>query len=83
MEFSSEDGHHSLTVGDRGTVAVADVVPFGIETGEPARLTGVFHPAASELTIAKAEERSDLNAFGVPLDNGGKSGFSSHFAWAA
>ncbi|MBV9798280.1 MAG: DUF1326 domain-containing protein [Solirubrobacterales bacterium] len=83
MEFSAENGSHHLTVGDRGRVSVQDVVPIGVETGEPARLAGVFHPAGSELTIAKADEDSHLSAFGMMIDNGGKSGFSAHFAWSA
>jgi hypothetical protein len=83
MEFSSENGRHSLSVGERGRIAVQDVVPFGVETGEPARLTGVFHPAGSELTVAKAEADSSLSAFGIPLDNGGKAGFSHQFSWSA
>jgi hypothetical protein len=83
MEFSSSGGHHSLTVGDRGRVAVQDVVPFGVETGEPARLQGVFHPAGPELTIAKADADSSLSAFDVPLAIAGKSGFSHQFSWSA
>jgi hypothetical protein len=83
MEFSSENGRHSLSVGERGRVAVQDVMPFGVETGQAARLTGIFHPAGSELTIAKAEADSNLSAFGIPLDNGGKSAFSHRFSWAA
>lgn len=83
MEFSSENGHHTLSVGDRGRVAVTDVVPFGVETGEPARLTGIFHPAGNELVIAKADAQSSLTAFGIPLDNGAKAGFSAKFSWAA
>ena len=46
MEFSSSNGHHSLIVGDRGRVAVQDVVPFGVEDGEPARLAGCFTRSA-------------------------------------
>ena len=83
MEFSSENGHHKLAVGDRGQIAVQDVVSFGVENGEPARLTGIFHPAASELTIAKADGDVSFSAFGIGFDNGGKSGFSTNFAWAA
>jgi hypothetical protein len=81
MEFSSEGGRHSLTMGEGGSVAVEDVVPFGSESGEPARLTGIFHPAGSELTISKATE-SDVNVFGIELANVGGSGFSSRFAWS-
>jgi hypothetical protein len=77
-----EDGlRHSIKIGDVVDFEIEDVVPFGIETGEPVRLVGIFHPAGSELTIAKAT-RSSINAFGVEYE--GKSGFStSKFAWAA
>jgi hypothetical protein len=82
LEFSSEDGRHSLEVGGAGTVAIQDVVPFGVETGEPVRLAGVFHPAANVLTIGKATEGSRLDAFGISLETGGKAGFSSSFSWS-
>jgi hypothetical protein len=82
MEFSSSDGHHSLTVGDRGRVAVQDVVPFGSEDAPAVRLTGVFHPAGHDLAVAKADAESHLSAFGLDLQNGGKSGFSNRFAWS-
>jgi len=77
-----EDGlRHSVKIGDAVDFEVEDVVPFGVESGEPARLTGIFHPAGSELTIAKAT-RSSIDAFGIKYE--GKSGFSSsHFVWAA
>ena len=78
----TEDGlRHRVTIGDAIEFEIEDVVPFGVETGEPARLSGIFHPAGSELTIAKAT-RSRINAFGIEYE--GKSGFSSSkFAWAA
>src|SRR4051794_826694 len=77
-----EDGlRHSVKIGDAIDFEVEDVVPFGVESGEPARLSGIFHPAGSELTISRAT-RSDINAFGIEYE--GKSGFStSNFAWAA
>jgi hypothetical protein len=77
-----EDGlRHSVKIGDGIDFEIEDVVSFGVETGEPARVTGIFHPAGSELTIAKAT-RSRINAFGIEYE--GKSAFStSKFAWAA
>ena len=77
-----EDGlSHSVKIGDAVDIEVEDVVPFGVESGEPARITGIFHPAGSELTISKAK-RATVNAFGIEYE--GKAGFSnSHFAWAA
>jgi hypothetical protein len=82
MQFSSENGHHKLTIGDNGQVEVDDVVPFGVESGEAAKLADVFHPAGSTLTIAKATDASGLSAFGIDFPNAGKSGFSTHFAWS-
>ena len=78
----TEDGlRHSVRIGDTIDFEIEDVVPFGSESGEPVRLSGIFHPAASEMNIAKAT-RSRIDAFGIAYE--GKSGFStSRFAWAA
>lgn len=60
---------------------IEDVVPFGVESGQPARLVGIFHSAGAELTIAHAT-RSRIDAFGISYE--GKSAFSrSDLAWAA
>jgi hypothetical protein len=77
-----EDGlRHSVKIGEAVDFEIEDIVPFGVETGEPARLTGIFHPAGSELTISRAT-RSNIDAFGIRYE--GKSGFSrSNFSWAA
>jgi len=77
-----EDGlRHSVRIGDAVDFEVEDVVPFGVETGQPVRLVGIFHPAASELTVARAT-RSKINGFGIEYE--GKSGFStSQFSWSA
>jgi hypothetical protein len=77
-----EDGlTHSVRIGDAVDIEIEDVVPFGVESGEPARVAGIFHPAGTELTIAKAT-RAHVNAFGIEYD--GKAAFStSSFAWAA
>src|SRR6201999_766906 len=77
-----QDGlRHSVRIGDAVDFEIEDVVPFGSQTGEPARLTGIFHPAGSELTVAHAT-RSKIDAFGIQYE--GNSGFStSNFSWAA
>lgn len=77
-----EDGlKHSVRIGEMVDFEIEDVVPFGIETGEPAKVTGIFHPVGSELTISRAT-RSQINAFGIQYE--GRAGFStSEFAWAA
>jgi hypothetical protein len=77
----SEDGlRHSAKIGDAIDFEIEDIVPFGVETGQPVRLVGVFHPVASELTAAEAQ-RSQIDAFGIAYE--GKTGLSSKFAWAA
>ena len=81
IEIQEEGLRHSVKIGDAVDFEIEDIVPFGVESGRPARLTGIFHPAGSELTIAKATH-ARVNAFGIEYE--GKAGFStSKFAWAA
>jgi hypothetical protein len=77
-----DDGlRHSVRIGDAIDFEVEDIVPFGVETGEPVRFSGMFHPVASDLTMAEAK-RSRINAFGIQYE--GKTGLStSEFSWAA
>jgi hypothetical protein len=80
MEFHEEGLTHALKIGDAVDIEIEDVVPFGIETGEPAKLTGIFHPAGDTLTIATAT-RANVNGFGISYE--GKTGFSApQFTWA-
>ncbi|MGE5409178.1 MAG: DUF1326 domain-containing protein [Syntrophothermus sp.] len=78
----AEDGvKHSIRVGDEIDFEIEDVVPFGVESGEPARMVGIFHPVGSELTVSRAT-RSQVNAFGIQYE--ARAGFSaSEFSWAA
>jgi hypothetical protein len=81
IEISEEGLRHSVKIGDVVDFEIEDIVPFGVESGEPARLVGIFHPAGPELTISRAT-RSRINAFGIEFE--GKAGFSSsQFSWAA
>ena len=81
IEVVDDGVRHSVRIGDVIDFEIEDIVPFGIETGEPVRLKGMFHPAGSELTVAEAK-RSRINAFGIEYE--GKTGLStSEFSWAA
>jgi hypothetical protein len=72
---------HRVRVGDAIDFEIQDIVPFGVETGEPVRFDGMFHPVGSDLTMAEAQ-RSQINAFGITYE--GKTGLSkSEFSWAA
>jgi hypothetical protein len=81
IEVIDDGVRHSVRIGQAIDFEIEDIVPFGIETGEPVRLKGMFHPAGSELTVAEAK-RSRINAFGIEFE--GKTGLStSEFSWAA
>jgi hypothetical protein len=78
----SENGlDHRVRIGDAVEIGVEDVVPFGSQTGQPAQVTGVTHPANSTLTVARGKGSSG-SVFGVDLGNDGKSAFSAPFSWA-
>jgi hypothetical protein len=63
-----EDGLlHSVRIGDAIDFEIEDIVPFGVETGEPVRLVGMFHPVASEFVAAEAT-RSKISAFGIEYE---------------
>ena len=81
IEVDDDGLRHRVRVGSAIDFQIEDIVPFGVETGEPVRFSGMFHPAGSDLTMAEAK-RSKINAFGIQYE--GKTGLSkSGFSWAA
>ena len=83
VPFDLEDDgvRHSVKIGNVIDFEIEDIVPFGVETGQPVRLDGMFHPVGSTLTIAEAR-RSRIDAFGIQYE--GRTGLStSEFSWAA
>ena len=46
---------HSVRIGDAIDFEIQDIVPFGVETGEPVRFNGMFHPVGSDLTHGGGE----------------------------
>jgi hypothetical protein len=81
IEVRNDGLRHSVRIGDAVDIEIEDVVPLGSDSGEPVRLSGVFHPAGPELTVARAT-RSRIDAFGITYD--GNAAFSrSEFSWAA
>jgi hypothetical protein len=82
MEVSHDGGTHRIKVGDGGEIEVQEIVPFGKEDGQPARLTGIFHPAGTDFAIARAT-KSNLNVFGMEFSYEGRSAFAAPFSWAA
>jgi hypothetical protein len=81
IEMHDDGVRHSVRVGDAIDFEIEDIVPFGVENGQPVRFNGMFHPVASDLTMAEAK-RSRIDGFGIEYE--GKSGLStSAFSWAA
>ncbi len=81
IEVHEEGVRHSVRIGDAVDFEIEDIVPFGSESGQPAQLTGILHPAGPELNVAHAT-RSRIDAFGIQYD--GNAAFSrSPFSWAA
>jgi hypothetical protein len=81
IEIDDDGLRHSVRVADAIDFEIEDIVPFGIETGQPVRFDGMFHPVGSNLTMAEAR-RSRINAFGINYE--GKTGLSTaEFAWSA
>jgi hypothetical protein len=79
----SEDGlDHRVRIGDAVDMRAEDLVPMGSDSGRPAQVTGVGHPVASTLTIARSKG-STGSIFGIGFDSDGKSAFSAPFSWAA
>ena len=58
IEVQDDGVRHSVRIGDLIDFEIEDIVPFGVETGEPVRFAGMFHPVASDLTIASPRENS-------------------------
>lgn len=81
IEITDDGLLHAVKVGDTIDFEIEDIVPFGVETGQPVRFNGMFHPVGPDLTMAEAR-RTRINAFGITYE--GKTGLStSDFTWAA
>jgi hypothetical protein len=83
IEYVDDGRRHSLRVGDLIDIEIEDfVAPQLLPDGDVEMLTGVFHPANSTLTVAKAN-RSRVSMFGLDFANEGKNGHSAPFSWSA
>jgi hypothetical protein len=71
-----------VRIGDLAEIEIEDFVPPSAPDGEVTRITGLFHPVNSTLTVAKATT-ARINAFGLELSHEGKNGHWAPFSWAA
>jgi hypothetical protein len=82
IEYVEDGRRHRVRIGDYAEIEIEDFVPPQTPEGEVTKITGVFHPVNSTLTVAKATE-SRVRAFGLEFSNAGKNGHSAPFSWAA
>jgi hypothetical protein len=54
IRYQDEGRRHRVKIGSAVDIEIEDFVPPQSTTGEVSKLTGMFHPANSTLTIAKA-----------------------------
>jgi hypothetical protein len=82
IDYVDDGRRHSIKVGELMDIEIEDFVAPGNPSGEVEHLTGMFHPANSTLTIAKAT-RSRVDAFGLSFSNEGNNGHYAPFSWAS
>jgi hypothetical protein len=82
IDYVDDGRRHSVRVGELMDIEIEDFVAPMNPGGDVERLTGMFHPANSTLTIAKAK-RSRVDAFGLSFSNEGKNGHWAPFSWAS
>ena len=81
IEYENDGRRHRVRIGEFAEIEIEDFVPPQTPEGEVSKLTGVFHPANSTLTMAQATT-SRVNAFGMEFSHEGKNGHSAPFSWA-
>jgi len=79
-EWRQSNGTFSVRFGDSIEIEVTEVKLPDIP--EPVRLTNIFHPANTTLTVAPAT-KSKIDMFGISFNGLGTSGFHAPFAWSA
>ena len=82
IEYEDDGRRHRVRIGEFAEIEIVDFVPPQTPEGEVSKITGVFHPANSTLTIAQATA-SRVSAFGLDFANTGKNGHYAPFSWAA
>ena len=80
IDYVDDGATHRVRIGEMVDVEVEDLTVD--DMSEPVRLTNVFHPSNTTLTLAPAK-RATVDAFGIGYGREGESGFSAPFRWSA
>jgi hypothetical protein len=79
VEYKDDGKRHSVRIGKDIDIQVEDYVAENVQ--EVTKISGVFHPSNSTLTIARPTQ-SRIKAFGMEFKSAGKSAFSAPFSWS-
>ena len=80
VDWHQSDDTFAVRFGDLIDVEVKSFTAGGM--AEPVRMTNVFHPANTTLTLSPAT-KSKVDVFGIAFDGTGTSGFNAPYAWSA
>lgn len=84
VDYRDDGRRHAVRVGDVIDIEVEDqVAPQFGEDGPVMRLTGMFHPANSSLTVARSTRARGRGMHGRTWDFTGYNGHSAPFSWSA
>lgn len=84
ISFRDDGRRHAVLIGEAIDIEVEDqVAPQYGDDGPVMALTGVFHPANTTVTVAKATRATGKDVYGRSWDFGGRNGHSAPFTWSA
>ena len=81
IQYADDGRRHRVQIGDFAEIEIEDFVPPQNPEGEVYKLTGLFHPVNSTVTIARTTT-SRFSAFGMEFSHEGKWGDAAPFSWA-
>ncbi|MDT0463528.1 DUF1326 domain-containing protein [Streptomyces gibsoniae] len=82
--YRDEGRRHAVRVADAIDIEIEDqVAPQFGEDGPVMRLTGMFHPANSTLTVARSTRARGRDVHGRSWDFTGRNGHAAPFSWSA
>jgi hypothetical protein len=84
IDYRDDGRRHAVRVADAIDIEIEDqVAPQFGEDGPVMRLTGIFHPANSTLTVARSTRATGNGVHGRSWDFTGRNGHAAPFAWSA
>jgi hypothetical protein len=84
IDYRDDGRHHAVRVADVIDIEIEDqVAPQFGEDGPVMRLTGMFHPANTSLTIARSTRATGDGVHGRSWDFAGHNAHSAPFSWSA